>query len=233
MVLSGLWACGPSISTQTRFDMQPFNKDENRQVKDGITIENKPVKELPPAFFTTVQACTEEGGPARDEAGRPVMTKVQYAMPGQLWYQVAITNDTEHVVRLSSVVVRMFDPAGNQWEPMSKDDLASEFQGSFPCPSANQALTTFRAVKLITRDAEILPHTTITGWFAFKPTDWKIPGVWKLAVYEVPIAVDEAGKVTKTTRFEIRQVVKKFVDTYRQEGAFAERKLVESKEVTD
>lgn len=213
--------------------MQAFDKAENSQTKDGITVENKPVKELPSTFYATVQDCYQDGRPAVDQAGQRIMAKVQFHRTGQLWYQVAITNGTEHVVRLNSVVMRLFDPAGNQWEPLSKDELASEFQANFPCPSANQALTQFRSVKLIDRNSEILPHTTLTGWFAFKPTDWRVPGMWKLAVYEVPVAVDDAGRVTKTTRFEIRQVVKKFIDTFRKEGAFSSPQLVDSKEVTD
>lgn len=229
-VLVGLAsACGPSISTQVRYDMQAFDQNENKQTKDGITVENKPVKEMPANFYATVEDCTRP--PNQD--GSPAMTNVQFPAVGQLWYQVAITNDTEHVVRLNSVIVRLFDPAGNQWESLTKDELVSEFQVNFPCPSGNKAVSKFRSIKLIERNAEILPHTTITGWLAFKPTDWRIPGMWKLAVYEVPIATDDAGKVTKTTRFEFRQVVKKFIDTYRQEGMFSSPKLVDTKEVTD
>lgn len=73
----------------------------------------------------------------------------------------------------------------------------------------------------------------MTSWLAFQPPSWPIPGMSKLAIYEVPVAVNEAGGVTKTTRFEIREVVKKFVDTYRQENPFAPKKLAESKEATD
>jgi hypothetical protein len=44
--------------------------------------------------------------------------------------------------------------------------------------------------------------------------------------------VGDAGQVTKTTRFELRGVLKKFIDTYKQEGMFKPKVLVDSKEVT-
>jgi hypothetical protein len=31
-----------------------------------------------------------------------------------------------------------------------------------------------------------------------------MPGVWKYAFYDVPVRIDEAGRVTKVARFEMR-----------------------------
>ena len=71
---------------------------------------------------------------------------------------------------------------------------------------------------------------TFTGFMVFAPPSLKIPGTWKLALYDVPVATDPAGKPTKTTRFELRSVMKKMVDTYRQASPFSQPKLVRSKE---
>ena len=88
-------------------------------------------------------------------------------------------------------------------------------------------------VKIFDRNNEVLPKTTVTGWMFFKPAKVLMPGTWKLAVYEVPVVTDDAGRVTKTTKFDLRTVVKKFVDTYRSEGMFSESKLVKSEEAPE
>lgn len=229
-------ACGPQISKQVRYEWQDYNAAESKQTSEGITVENKPVKEFPPTFYVTVQDCDKNtGSPYVDDYKKPVMAKVPVTAPGQFWFQVAVTNNTDHVVRLNSVVIRFFDPASNQFEPLSKDDIAADYSSTRGAclVQASQGTSQIKSIKLVDRNAELLPNTTITGWLAFKPDKLDIPGVWKLSIYEVPVATDEAGKVTKTTKFEIRQVVKKFVDTYRSENAFSPSKLVETQEVTD
>ncbi len=47
-----------------------------------------------------------------------------------------------------------------------------------------------------TRYVSFLPRISIS---------MSVPGMWKLAVYEIPTKVDDTGKVTKTARFEFRQ----------------------------
>lgn len=225
--------CGPIVSQQTRFEWKPYDKNEYKQEKDGVIVEIKERKEFPDTFYAQVQACNEYGQPLITTDQTPVMEKVKFASANQYWEQLAITNNTDHVLRLNQVVIRLFDPAGNQNEPISKDDLIAQFSANRPCTSSNQAVNQFRLIKIIDRNVEILPSTTFTGWLAFTPPSLQTPGIWKLAVYEVPAKVDESGKVTKTTKFELKTFLKKYSETYRQEGVFEPKKLMESKEVTD
>lgn len=225
--------CGPSIRTSTRLDWKPYDANEYRQSKDGIVVENREVKELPAQFFATGQACNASGVPLTNQQGEPVMERFSIARQGQLWFQLAITNENEHVVRLNSVVIRTFDPAGNQIEPTSKEDAIATLQANRPCPSTLQAGAGFRLLKFIDRNVELLPGTTTTGWLLMQPPSIQLPGTWKLALYDVPTATDPAGNITRKTRFELRTVVKKYVDTFRREGPFDPEKLVETKEVTD
>lgn len=236
LVVGNLAGCGPSLSTQVRWATQAYDANEYRQEKDGVLVENREVKEMPASFYTDLQVCNTAGGIYQDENGQTKTVRVSFKSPHQMWYQVALTNKTSHVIRLNSTVIRLFDPAGNQNEPVQKDDLKATFlanyQKDYPC-SAQGALNSFALIKMLDRNAEILPDTTITGWLAFAPPSDEQPGIWKLAVYEVPIATNEAGQVTKTTRFEVRSTMKKFVDTYKQDGMFSAKQLVESKEATD
>jgi hypothetical protein len=46
------------------------------------------------------------------------------------------------------------------------------------------------------------------------------------------VRVDEAGRTTKATRFEMRVVATKFIDTYTRDNPLAQPRLVGTKEVT-
>lgn len=226
-------ACGPQITKKTRFDWRPYNQTEDLQTSDGVTVENKRLKSFPSSFFAETQMCNRSGE-LLNEQGKPVIGKVAFHQQGQVWFQLAVTNDTDHIIRMNRTVIRYFDPAGNQFEPLSKDDLMSDFMdAALACPSHVKLSNRFKRIKLLDGSTEILPKTTVTGWVAFRPDSLEIPGMWKFSLYEVPVATDEAGKVTKTTNFDIRSVVKKYVDTYRSEDGFSAPKLVSSKEVTD
>jgi hypothetical protein len=176
-------ACAPTTFTQTRLQWRPYNEAEYKQAKDGIIIEMRDVRQLPEAFFATVPACDRAGRLLINQYGNPVTERVSLAAPGQFWEQVAITNQTDHIVRLNTVAIRLFDPSGNQLEPLTKEDLESAFLSRRPCPSSQQAARQIRAIKLIDRNMEIVPNSTASGWIAFAPPSMQMPGVWKFAFY--------------------------------------------------
>lgn len=225
--------CAPIISKTTRLEWSPYDQNEDKQEKDGIIVEMKNAKTFPPSFYVRAQACNENGALLVTQNGEAVMDDVCLVRPGQYWQQVAITNNTDHIIRLNQVVMRLFDPTGNQNEPVSKDDLSSSFIANRPCASSYQIVEKFKLIKMIDRNIEILPNSTVTGWVAFIPASMSVPGMWKLAVYEIPTKVDDTGKVTKTARFEFRNNLKKYMDTYEQKDMFKPKVLIDSKEVTD
>lgn len=165
-------------------------------------------------------------------SGEPVVEKVSYRQRGQYWQQLALTNQTDHVIRVNQVAIRVLDPGGNLSEPLTKDDLNARLLSERPCPSTQQAINQFRAIKVFDRNMEIVPGTTATFWVAFAPPSLAMPGVWKFTIYEVPVKVDQAGRTTRATRFDMRVVATQIVNTYTQESPFAEPKLVDTKEVT-
>ena len=205
---------------------------DSRQEKEGIIAELKHIKNFPAPFFATVQKCNQYGQLIITRDGNPVLEQVSFARPGQFWELVALTNQTNHVIRLNTVAIRVFDPSGNQLEPLSKDDLGARLLGERPCISSQQALNQFRAIKVFDRNMEIVPSTTTEFWVAFNPPAADMPGVWKYAIYDVPVKVDEAGRTTKATRFEMRVVATKFIDTYTRDSPFAQPRLVGTKEVS-
>lgn len=214
-VFGGCGMFGPTVNKTMRVEFKPYDAKEFRQEREGVIVEYKEIKELPPALIATVQACSKDTFlPLVDSKNNPIMEQIALASPGQVWDQVVLTNNTDHVLRLNQVIIRRFDPAGNEFEPLSKNDLLGMLLTNRPCMSTQKAVPQFKLVKMLDRNTEVLPKTSVTGWIAFQPAATDLPGTWKLAIYEVPVQTDEAGKVIKTTSFEIRSIAKKFQETY-------------------
>jgi hypothetical protein len=230
--------CGPTLSTQVRTETA-FAPDNNGTLsKDGLTIEVPNLKQVPDAFRVEAPACDPTGKPVLDTAtGAAVTTPVYAVTLGADLYQIKLSNQTDHVIRLQGAVIRLFDPAENPIEPQTKEEIVATASRSSnlvrqgACPDAaakiNEALMTIR---FIGPNTEMLPGTTTTGYLSFLPPNAELPGAWKLSLYEIPVKVDAAGAVVAKTRFDFAYLRKKYQDTYSQE-LMGERKLVSTKEV--
>jgi hypothetical protein len=230
--------CGPTLSTSVRTETAFAPGNTGTLSKDGLTIDVPNLTQMPEVFRVEVAACDTEGKPVVDAiSGAAGMTTIT-ALPatGEL-YQIKLTNQTDHVVRLQGAVIRLFDPAENQIEPQSKEEVVATAtrpsslakQGACPAAAAKvtDALTT---VRFIGPNTELLPGTTTTGYLSFLPANTQTPGAWKLSLYEIPVKVDAAGAPVAKTRFDFVYLRKKLQDTYSQE-LMGERKLVSTKEV--
>lgn len=230
--LLALVACGPATFTRKSYVWEPYDARENRQQRDNVTVELKFVDELPPSFFATVARCDQYGRIVVDKNGNPMAERISLGTNDQVWQQVAITNETQNVLRLNGVVVRLFDPAGSQYNVMTLSDLRAELLSKRPCPSTQQAMGVFAANPIFDRNIEIVPGTTSTFWVAFRPASRMMTGVWKIALYDVPVSLDPAGRPLRTTRFETRIAVKEVNETYRRESLMAKPQLLERREST-
>ena len=224
--------CGPATFTQRRIVFEGVSSADNRQEKDGVVAELKYEKDVPASFFARVQACNAAGILMIDAFKNPVIETVRLSHPGQYWQQVALTNNTDHVLRMNSVVIRLFDPAGTQIEPLNWSDLQSALTVQRPCVTTAQALQLFRVNKIFDRNMEIVPGSVATFWIPFRPPSMAMTGVWRFTIYEVPVLVDSAGRPARTTRFDMRVVAKQFEDTFRRDNPLAPAILLESKEVS-
>ena len=235
LVLAGavlVSACGPATFTRKTVVWEPYVAAESRQQKDNVTVDLTFVDQLPPSFTVTVARCNQYGQMVVDSNNKPVLESLTLGTNDQAWQKVAITNNTENVIRMNGVVIRLFDPAANQSSALTFDDLRTELYSKRPCPSTEQAMNLFRVNKIFDRNMEIVPGTTTTFWVAFKPASRVMPGLWKFALYDVPVSVDPAGRPLRTTRFETRIAVKEVTDTYLRESITATPKLIERRETT-
>jgi len=224
--------CGPMIFTRTHMERLPYNASEYRQEKSGLIVEYKEQKNLPPEFNVNVQSCDKQNQPLVNSKGAPVMTSMFVLPQGCLLFKYDITNNTDHVVRLNSAVIRLFDPAGNDYEPLDKDSLTQLILSEQRCQSIQTAvLPKIKLMKLIGKNSELLPDLTTKGYLVFKPANQNLPGTWALRLYEIPVKTDAAGRVTQTEKFEVRSILKKFIYTYRKESLFARAVKIDTREV--
>jgi len=230
--LIALIGCGPTTFTKEKFRYQSYDKNENKQIKEGITIENIPIESTPPEMIANVQDCDPSDGKLYvDSRGEPVMKKRIILPKNAMFYKIAITNNTGHVVRLNSTVIALFDPADNQFDSLSKNQLSAYLMQERPCPNTNQLINQLNLIKLIGRNTELLPNRTTTGYVIFKPHNLKIPGVWKLSFYELPVETNAAGVVSKTVNFDFRTILKKYIVTYQRDNPLADAVEISTKEV--
>lgn len=227
-----LAACGPATFTRTRTEYAPMSAGEFRQEKDGVIVELRPGTQLPPNFFANVPRCDQLGRVIVDRNGQPYMDQVSLARPSQIWQEMAITNHTDHVLRMNGVAIRLFDPSGGQFEALTRDDMAALLYNERPCFSTQQAGAVFRSVKIFDRNIEVVPGTTSTFWIPFLPAAKNMTGVWKFSIYEVPSKVDSTGRPTKTTQFHMRLVAKEITETLHSDGPGAQPRVISTTETS-
>lgn len=223
--------CGPVMSQRDRWAWKAYDDKEWKQERDGIVVETRSRQTYPPEFVASAQKCNGNQLVVDAITSQPLMEQVNLLPPASLFWDITITNNTDHVVRLSRAVIRLFDPSGNQYEPLGIDDMQAMLSTNRPCPSTPQILPRLKMAKFYNRNVEIVPKTSFSGFVVFQPSAAAIPGVWKVAIYEIPSQTDKAGKVVKTVGFELRSIEQHFVDHYYQENAFAPAQLKNSEEV--
>jgi hypothetical protein len=222
--------CGPTTYTTDRYEFSKYTPTESKQTKDNITIERVDLKEIPVEFKMVVQGCNAQGQSLVDNENKPYMVEEFIIPKNGLLEKLLITNNTDHVIRLSNTVIVAFDPSGNQYQVLSKDEIKAQLQLGRACPSTNQLINRLSTVKFFDRNTELLPNMTTAGFLYYMPQDWHIPGTWKLTIYDFPVETEASGVVKKTISFDFRTVLKKYKDTYKKEF-MGNAQLLSSEEV--
>jgi len=196
--------------TRERYVWIPYNATEYKQTKEKMTIERFELNTLPPDFMIMNR---------KDPYSGAKLPNIYLAPLTGLIEKISITNNTGNVIRLNTTVFRAFDPAGNQFNIINKAELKAIVysqlrpdmhpENSYPIIDSK-----LRSIKLIDRNTELLPNYTTTGYIIFIPDNYRMSGIWKLAIYDLPVATDAAGRPTKTVKFEFRSIAKKYLDVY-------------------
>ena len=225
--LLGVFSCGtyPQFKSNVyyRYSQAPFEQASNKQTKESITIEDKGTAEkvIQPI---KVQAC--EGNLLLVR----IVEKVRYTKYGQIPYKVKepvfetvdplenvylrrikLHNATEHVLQLAQIDVVFVDPAGNEYEMISKELLEGFIRSNRPCPSTEAIVSALKPLKLLGGGrTKIRPKRDQDFFVAFPNLKINIPGEWRLEFHDFPTKTNEAGNIIRKTSFEFPFEVKKY-----------------------
>jgi len=228
--------CGPTTTNKTIFEWEKIEGQEDVQDTADLRFEFSSAKQLPPAAMGKAPILMSNGQMLRegsslgtfaleaDPTHKPQLLDQSIFPTSMVIFPVTITNNTDHVVRLTTAVIRVFDPSGSDFSPVTSEDIQLEWYSMFPVwqsydPASYAVfLTKVKTAKLITPGTELLPKLPYKGYLVFKPTSLEVPGVWKLTMYDIPVEVDPAGKVTKTVMVEYRSELVKYNCVYMTKG---------------
>lgn len=224
--------CGQKTFTKVRFTSTPYSKDGDEQTKQDIIIKRYEIKNTPDELIARVPKCDKKTNMnLLDSKGKHVM-ETALVIPRGCWIEkIGITNNTGHIIRLDNITAVLFDPAGNPYNVLTKEETESYIRVQRPCPGSQYLIDRLNIIKFITPRKELLPDITTTGYLLFKPQKTAIQGAWKLSLYNVPCKTDNTGKVIKSVDFDFISIIKKYKDTYTQEGYLKKPVKISSQEI--
>ncbi len=192
--------------------------DQAELTQDGMTIAIAPITETSQKRFPQVYKTFDVMVESQDTMGKVVQVpgRVAGAVVPLPAFQVRIANNTGHVVRFTTAVIRLQDNTGKSYPTFaSKDELLSWVDagvaetGGSP-QLAEQIHGAVNNLQLLGRNIELLKGDEWSGYLAFNldtPTAGKLRAFMNaterltLRIAEVPTETDDAGAVTKTTEF--------------------------------
>lgn len=212
--------CGPVTTTKTIFEWQTPPDQNPVQDVGSIRVEFQAGGDISPTARTKIPVINSKGQYLASSETEIQLMDATVFPPGTVPYPVTVTNLTDHIVRFSTAVIRLFDPAGEDFQPLSSLECLSEWTDRFPDwpalgPTSWKTFETkVKTMKMISPATELLPNIPYKGYLVFKPTSVQVPGIWKVTLYDIPVETDDAGKITKTVKVEYRSELQKFNCTY-------------------
>jgi len=231
LLMAAVTGCASSNPNQNYakiwYEFEPFRAHEWKNKAEGISIAASALLEVPDEFSQSMPMCTETG--LSDPEEREV---VGFLPPGSLVFKASITNHSDHVIRIPLAVASLLDPNDAQFDALSRDDIRSRFALRDPCHAKSPDVAfTIDQLNLISRDRELLPNRTTTGYVAFLPRDNRLPGVWTLAFYDMPLSTDATGMTLKTAHLDMRVRLRKHADIFTKLSG-EEEYVVRSRDLT-
>lgn len=147
-------------------------------------------------------------------------------------FEVAVTNNSDHVLKFSNSVLALEDSAGNIFDALGKSEAKSYLKQSLLLALTKEKVPRNRVnaavdisdlysdqilVHLIDNNFKVLPGRTKKGFLAFNYGRFSNREFKKFVyeqerlnvqLFEIPIKVDKAGKISETTSFSFNFDVK-------------------------
>ena len=147
-------------------------------------------------------------------------------------FKVDVKSDINHVLGFDKSHFLLKDPSGNLYK--NKVIVTDPNWGYANwCATPEQSSAYHNRMNTI-RDlqaAMVLPKDTYSAYVAFFPENREIQGDWKLLMYELPIATNNAGATITSDHFYSKAVVKKWESTFKKSTPKGNFEKIETKEV--
>ena len=215
-------------STRTRGDVSVEDAGEATGVSAPVRVqacrggrlEYRKVRRREKTGYRWVESKDKKGKARRKRVAeyetvterRPVHETVD-PLAGLHIRELAVHNDSAHVLPLNRVHAVMVDAAGNDNESLSKPAIRDGFLRARPCPSSDGALSGLRGLKLLGGNIRVLPGRTARLLVAFSGIDKRILGDWALELHGFPVATDAAGRVSRVASFSFPLVARGWRET--------------------
>ena len=147
-------------------------------------------------------------------------------------FKVDIKSEINHVLGFEKSYFLLRDPQGNIHK--AKPIVADANWGYINwCATKEQASTYYDRMNSVRdfQSALVFPKDSYTAYVAFYPQTKDIPGDWKLLMYELPVATNNAGSPISTDHFYSKGIVKKWETTFKKMTPTGAFEKVETKEV--
>jgi len=205
-------ACGPTTKLAQVEYPSLVSKEPAEQKAEGLIVTVVPIQTTNQKSFPQVYKTWTIPYGERTVTAKGTLVPV----PGS--FQVRLVNNTDHVIRLTEVVFRLEDDQGNRYEMIpTKDELVAwnlaalnDANGNDPhfvSEMTPKLQTDAASVPLLNRTVELLKGDQWSGYLVFRtPVNSAEAALeflnkinrLKLRLAELPIGLDEAGKVSKT-----------------------------------
>jgi hypothetical protein len=205
--------------------------DQPEVTKEGLTISIRPimgdtVRSFPQVYkmvtFTVMRHPSGIfGGPDRTKPAQPVQAKSELSIIPLPAFKVSVANHTGHVLKFTQTVFRLETGAGQNYELFSgSNELGAWLENVFNSQPdlgpevATQVMPGLKgaldALPMLNRNRELLNGDEWNGFLVFNlnmtsASDLKkfVNSIDRLTIRlaEVPVALTDAGQVSKTTEF--------------------------------
>jgi hypothetical protein len=205
--------------------------DQPEVTKDGLTISLHPIMEdtvrsLPQVYkmvaFTVMRHPSSIfGGPDTSKPAQPVQTKSELSIIPLPAFKVSVANHTGHVLKFTQAVFRLETGTGQSYELFSgSNEIGAWLENVFNSqPDLGPQVATqvmpglkdaLNALPMLNRNRELLNGDEWSGFLVFNlnlssANDAKkfVNSIDRLTIRlaEVPVALTDAGQVSKTTEF--------------------------------
>ena len=166
--------------------------------KGDVTIKVRSFSGEAVDAISRVDYCDQDGRLIYAPVGVPAQKVIPLTNKKQIWFEVSIRNDGEHIVSITSLKSRLMGARGQSATPYTQKQLVKEAAAKGRCYSPFVASAD--KVDFLALDFELLPGVVVKGLVGFSADILK-KSHGSFVLYDIPTKTDASGNVIKKSKF--------------------------------